>query len=564
MRFYQIINLFEVNVNKKDVAEKILLFPIQCGFEAEVIWPDLDLDGDIKNLTWDDAKQSLDRNELRLVYDHFEQWITETSRIDDYFDEANNKIIFREYNDNSNMRAFLSSNELDDEFKKSELFIDGFIDQHYSAYTDYILDVYSDDIFDVALELAVNDITIDDWISDQFADVYDMLATVGLQHIPNNYEEAGFEKVANIVRTKLGGKVLASTQHGANAGSTSPDFWRIEPDATISPGSDFGTEIVSPVYENISEMIKDIEQLFNLLAEYNVYVNNSTGFHITMSINSPMPRKDINQVKIATLLSDVYLLKKFNRLKNSFTKSQQVELQKLISNSKNNIDMHDSLETIENNLKKAISLDKYYSIHFKTERNKANNQLIEFRIIGGDYISSLDVIKRSALKYGAVMLAGYDDTMFRDQYIKSLSKMISRWTDPVANPYLGTTELPNTAFVNGVRKFIKVFNSKRLSPEIERIKSSLHYVYNNDEFYPRNQKEEFFYLITRLAEMLIIDKDAIVPSSALFGIRQGFKELDVTYADYYNYVNRASIGTQYLRDGKWDDLMSAVKRLLGK
>jgi len=162
------------------------------------------------------------------------------------------------------------------------------------------------------------------------------------------------------------------------------------------------------------------------------------------------------------------------------------------------------------------------------------------------------------------MLAGYDDTMFRDQYIKSLSKMISRWTDPVANPYLGTTELPNTAFVNGVRKFIKVFNSKRLSPEIERIKSSLHYVYNNDEFYPRNQKEEFFYLITRLAEMLIIDKDAIVPSSALFGIRQGFKELDVTYADYYNYVNRASIGTQYLRDGKWDDLMSAVKRLLGK
>ena len=110
------------------------------------------------------------------------------------------------------------------------------------------------------------------------------------------------------------------------------------------------------------------------------------------------------------MLGDLYLLKLFNRLSNSYTRSQYKSLLKQAEKIKQG-DM-DSFLKLQSALEKGVSPDKMMSIHFKDRQkdDKSGNQLIEFRIMGGtDYQNMYEHIVKTVIRYATVMKAGYDD-----------------------------------------------------------------------------------------------------------------------------------------------------------
>ena len=328
-----------------------------------------------------------------------------------------------------------------------------FINEEYEAdYEDYLREIAEDDynIIDTAIDQCRDDYSMDEWVSDVHYNMSSFLDDYGWEY--ERYGDGGVDAVADIFHNwqKENSNFKRYPETG-DYGDTSgdEDEWAIEKDSTIDPNEGAGAEVISPVFESPREMLQEMKSLFDF-GEEEFGTNRSTGLHITMSwqgdARGGSKEAGPNKLKMALLLGDEYLLSQFDRLTNSYTRSQYRNVLKQAEKMKQG-DKQSFLK-LQSFLDSGVSKEKYSSIHFKDnykKDSKSGTQLIEFRIAGGsDYQEKYDKVTKAVIRYATIMKAGYDDDAFRKEYIRAISRVVrkSQEIDPKDKERLNSIEAP--------------------------------------------------------------------------------------------------------------------------
>ena len=448
--------LFEINFNQRSVAQEALQADIRCGFEAETFWFRAEGGGrvdDIDNMSVGDVEYEY--GDLPdQAYSDYNDWVMEKG-IDEYLPDIIANWVEENRDEDWAIQDFMSSDtapteeaveEYRDEFKEQDPTeyenreedgwdIDNWtrdlINTEYEAeYEDFLYDVgqEEDQLRDDAVAEAESDYSMDEWISNDWYSMSSFLDDYGYDY-PT--EGGGVDDVADIfnqwVKNDSMFKAYPETGEYGETGTT--DGWAVETDSSIDPDEGAGAELISPVYDTPADMLKDMKSLFDWNDQEEEFgTNNSTGLHVTMSWQGE-GRDEPNKLKMALLVGDQYLLGEFDRLKNSYTKSQYNILLKSAEGMKRGDDA--SFKRFENELEKSISKDKFSSINFKDQKDRrSGNELIEFRIGGGaNYNEKMDLITKSVIRYATVMKAGYDDEAFKKDYVAAVSRLMRKSTE---------------------------------------------------------------------------------------------------------------------------------------
>lgn len=455
-------NLFEINFNNKKLITSALDMPIKCGFEAETYWEDIgDSDSNYDDWTdeyyWsdisdfihdqegykkvDEVRESYDEwisdkaldLEYEIVQEMYEQRVEDEVYINDYIDQEMDEADIEEYRD-----QYLADLEDQDkeEYEDWDILAWGrqlVEEEHHDALEEWLKDEIRDsgEAMDEAHEQARSNSDIDDWAVNEYGswssalsehDIYLSnpdgegagVETVGSQLEDWTYENSQFHRVA-------------TGDYHSNAG-TNQEYWRVETDSSIENEGGTGAELISPVYNTPKEMLNEMKQLFAWVQRNGGGTNSSCGLHVTMSYNAPDKQAmDANQLKLAVLLGDKYLLSTFGRDGNSYAKSHMGKLKQAAEELKANPNNTKSIQAIEQILRKGITSQKFSSIHFKDQTdNDSGNKLIEFRIGGGsDYHMDFNKAAKAVLRYAVTMQAGYENDMYQKDYAKALFRLIN-------------------------------------------------------------------------------------------------------------------------------------------
>ena len=262
-------------------------------------------------------------------------------------------------------------------------------------------------------------------------------------------EEGGYNpdvarRLASSLSDTLGVKTTVSSgYHSAKRDTTT---WIFEPDGSLdADDSDaMPVEIVSPPMP-LSKTLEILPKFFEWAAENGAYANDSTGFH--MSVSMPDHAGDLlDYTKLAVFLGDEYVLQQFGREANTYAKSA---LQK-IREKKGNVKAEEILSTMRKHLNQFASralaspsgFGKYTSINPK-------NNYIEFRSAGGsNYFEDMDKIQNTLMRYARAMDIAFDPDADKPEYAKKLYKMLTDTkTQQTTDPKTGTRR---TEVVSGV------------------------------------------------------------------------------------------------------------------
>ena len=430
--------LFEVNFNDPKIINDALAAGINCGFEAESIWP---IRPSIRDpwdniSSWSDLTNYTSHRQDMEVERIFNDWLMNHSDHETYWDKAARIAANRAVENGDYINEFIEhqNNEYTeyyeelidpnlDFFEKQEEIESRGLRKEYRTFlidNDYI---DSDDIASEALESMRKDFSIDDMIEAGFdGDIRDFGDRLGIyiddeEASPSEMMELVADELAPWINSSSSVKEYVSGDYHSTGGD---DRWRIERDGSIyvsDSSEETGAEIISPVFDTPNQMLSEMFSLFDYFDTYDVFTNSTTGLHVTMDY--PTSTTELNKLKVALLLGDRYILKLFNRENNDYTKSQFSRLQAAAQH----IDNPNNLKEVERILNSAISKDKYYAAHFKTRQDG----LVEFRVIGGaDYERKREEIKKTVARYAITMLAGHDPNFLQKEYVAMLSKLVRK------------------------------------------------------------------------------------------------------------------------------------------
>ena len=451
--------IFEINFNSKQVAQSALDAPIMCGFEAETTWPDVqggfeDDDGDwMEGYTWSDVSDLIYDQEGSRAVDRLEQnyreWLMET----DYFFDAESDVIRELVVDRREDEAYIDD-YVDNRINDSEVedykenYLDGMSDEEREEYEDwdysawarqYVEEEMQDDFeewladeirdnsehWDDAWERAMEACDIDRYMEEEHGTWYDLLRSEDI-YLYNENGGGGRDEIASRIEDWASNNSQSNDVRSGDYHSGSGvdnKYWRVEDDSSIE-GEGTGAEIISPVYDSPRKMLQEMKSLFDFMEKEGIHTNDSTGLHITMSWSGASDVK-ANKLKIAVLLGDKYVAKQFGRESNSYSRSQLQNIQQYMADIKNDINNQKSLKGLEDIISGGISNGKFSSVNFKSAENEMGNELIEFRVAGGeDYHNMMDTIIKTVIRYGAVMQAGHNENEFKTDYVKALFRLI--------------------------------------------------------------------------------------------------------------------------------------------
>lgn len=214
-----------------------------------------------------------------------------------------------------------------------------------------------------------------------------------------------------------------------------------------------------------------MKSLFEMFRLQGVDTNSSTGLHITMSWAGEDNIKP-NKLKIAVLLGDKYVAQQYGRESNSYSRSQLQNIQQYMADIKQDINNQKSLTALEELISGGISSGKFSSVNFKTSQNEFGNELIEFRVAGGnDYHTMVDTIIKTVIRYGAVMEAGHEEDSFKTDYVKSLFRLI-RGQDEISTDVQQQTQRqvdPETINDKVLDAFKTLSSKKHYKDSIEKL-----------------------------------------------------------------------------------------------
>lgn len=192
--------------------------------------------------------------------------------------------------------------------------------------------------------------------------------------------------------------------------------WIVTPDESIKgKRNDIGVEVISPPTD-LGDALADLNSMFKWMSDNGIETNITTGLHINLSVPNIA---NIDPVKLVLFSGESHVLKQFDRLANSYTKSQ-------IDNIINKVSSTGELPKEANQMielaRKNLSTSKYNSIH--TEKLK--HGYLEFRMAGNkDYHKDFNKIKNTVLRFVSGIEMAIDPKAERNEYLKKLSKLFS-------------------------------------------------------------------------------------------------------------------------------------------
>jgi hypothetical protein len=206
-------------------------------------------------------------------------------------------------------------------------------------------------------------------------------------------------------------------------------LWIVEPDSSLEPDDqeDFGLEIVSPPLplEQALEKLQQVTDWANS-PEGNAYTNSSTGLHMGVSV--PFKGGDVDYLKLILFLGDEYVLQRFGREANTYTKSAMSKFRENIRGGR--ADPAGAMKLMQSNLiefayreiQKGVGEGKYTSAHIQ-------KGYIEFRSAGGDWLAEENadpaVLQNTMLRYARAMQIAANPSEERREYAKKLYKLVA-------------------------------------------------------------------------------------------------------------------------------------------
>ena len=203
--------------------------------------------------------------------------------------------------------------------------------------------------------------------------------------------------------------------------------WYIEPDGSLHPNSgDGAAEVVGPP-EAPKQALESLKKFYAMAKELNLYTSkrNNTGLHINVSIP-----KDLDVLKLAVMLGDQYVLKKFGRENNNYARSIMQNLQSTsgrkvgstvpsdtttpFGSTASSIDL-----SMLQQIAKDISRDHFSSVNF-------TGKYVSFRHSGGDYLSDYTEILNVVGRFVRAMVIASDPAAYRNEYLKAVVKLVGQ------------------------------------------------------------------------------------------------------------------------------------------
>ena len=419
MRYYEIINELKMSPNRLALFAKTpMAANIRAGFEAELFFSNLPGGSE------PDAE-----GEIELDYDRDEPISTGTDMDDivrffglGYYESKGLQNDYKEYCD-----------EAAEDWKNDK--IDKYYERARRENPDLVDLIDGDD--ESASENAAEELSIIayDLLHDEYEPpsvgefLMEMRNVSTMAEVANEYgytwphtkEIANEDWVdsANIIASAIqsinGGECKVSTEY--HQSTKDNKSWYLEPDGSISGKNayDFGVEVVSPPMP-LDRMIQDLKDIMAEFQHYGVYSNRSTGLHIGMSIAGE-GRTKLDYLKLLLFLGDTYVLEQFGRQTNSYTRSSLAKV-KADSSTRDSVFgyMRQGLTNYASTLVASTNTDKYVSVNVK-------DNYIEFRSIGGNYVSQLDLVINTILRYALAFSIACDPNAERKEYAKKLAKL---------------------------------------------------------------------------------------------------------------------------------------------
>ena len=203
--------------------------------------------------------------------------------------------------------------------------------------------------------------------------------------------------------------------------------WYIEPDGSLHPNNgDGAAEVVGPP-EAPKQALESLKKFFAMAKELKLYTSkrNNTGLHINVSIP-----KDLDVLKLAVMLGDQYVLKKFGRENNNYARSIMQNLQSTsgrkvgstvpsdtttpFGSTASSIDL-----SMLQQIAKDISRDHFSSVNY-------TGKYVSFRHSGGDYLSDYTEILNVVGRFVRAMVIASDPAAYRNEYLKAVVKLVGQ------------------------------------------------------------------------------------------------------------------------------------------
>lgn len=191
--------------------------------------------------------------------------------------------------------------------------------------------------------------------------------------------------------------------------------WMIVADGSVTPTvGGVGLEVVSPPAP-LGQALKNLKSMFNWMDLRDIETNTSTGLHINISLPN---MSSVDLLKLVLFMGDKYVLKQFDRLKNTYTVPQtQSIMNNLAGSGKLPKDANEMIEIA----RAALSSQKYSSVHIE----KMKDGYLEFRVAGDmNYHKKYDLVHDTVLRFVTALEVAANPNAERKEYLKKVSKIL--------------------------------------------------------------------------------------------------------------------------------------------
>ena len=472
--------LDEINMSPRSLRQLTSTIDARAGMEFEMIVPDTDGgddDGDLEP----DMEMDEPATSISDIINFFE---------DDDFNDSRNIRRFREAFQND-YQEWLTE-KFEDKWQEDE--IEGIYDwlRHNAAPSDVfgILEVEEDengnypdpskdDYYNAAVKVAEDRISPwydeaeedyrdsfyqnadmeEEWLRSEgiryMSDVSDSYTQLNWPHYSSTSSGGrSIDEVADSFGKAIGRPINSSERyHGA---TREAGKYVVEPDGSLTGDNsgDAGLEFVSPPLP-VSELMSDLQKVKEWADSNNCYTNESTGLHINVSVPGLKDTaQNLDYVKLALLLGDEAVLKKFGRDGNTYCKSAiEIVKQRVRQQPEDAEALLTKMKThLADMASKAIhsgNTQKFTSINTK-------GGYVEFRSPGGDWLGeNFELIEPTLLRFVVALDAAIDPEKYRQEYLKKLYQILvpKGPTDTLSYfAKFAAGELPKSALKSFVRQ----------------------------------------------------------------------------------------------------------------
>lgn len=465
-RIHRSINEVKMSPQRLINKAKLNKYNIQVGFESELVIPDgmaeygsnpLSDYSDREIETISDVLDILDaaasysvigdrdaRNYSSSIQEAFSDYVTEWQR-GQFYEVAYEKVRDVYYNDvidrDTEIRRKLeelglSEEEIEESIENEDRnyqMAEQDFEEQLSYDVQYSIE-HEDEYFWEAFNEFIDDLDDSDVNEHEFLEsqsIYkgeDVFSHFGidLDESEDNYDTAAAEhyaeQYADWMSIPSNEVNVLSSYH---ASSKEPGEWYFEPDSSIESNSskDLHVEIVSPPMP-VDEALDAIKDHFAWMKSVGAVTNDSTGLHISVSIQDDEKNENIDTLKLALFTGDSKILSSFGRQANSYCRNYFEKIRQYKDITENDIPtllnkLKTDLSELANRILKNTPKDKYQSINPRSD-------YVEFRSLGNkDYHKKLEEIQAAVGRFAYAYAIASDPNMHREEYLKKLYKFIN-------------------------------------------------------------------------------------------------------------------------------------------